>query len=494
MNFKYENQESNTYLVYEVGENEQLDSMSLGMLTNNRITGLAPMLFTQMNMSKYLKYNVTSKVSLQSFFSGVVNRKRMIGVLNGIVDALLSASDYMIGEDSILLNVEYIFTDVSTCETSLICLPIKHNEEYVDVGSFIKNIMFTTKFDQTENCDYVAHIFNFLNSNPVFNLFEFKKLLETFDTNTQTQQPVHNEPVKTQPVQQPIQQQIHQPVQQPVQQPVIQQPMQQSVQPSVSADITSGADIVRKSKSEQAVYEEPVGEERMTFMKLMMHYSKENKEKYKAQKAMKKQGKAPKEKKAKKVAESVDMGFAIPGQESKQMPIHQQQKPQPSQPSRQQGYTQQPVTQQSVQPQIQQQQYNNTPQYSNGNFGQTTVLGARKPGETTVLRKKSTPQAIIAPHLIRLSTNEKISINKPLFHIGTERAYADYCVTNNSAVSHSHADIITDNNEYYIVDTNSTNHTYINDRMIQSNVRNPLKEGDLIRLGNEEFRFYLNNR
>ena len=80
MNFKYENQESNTYLVYEVGENEQLDSMSLGMLTNNRITGLAPMLFTQMNMSKYLKYNVTSKVSLQSFFSGSKVDSVILGV------------------------------------------------------------------------------------------------------------------------------------------------------------------------------------------------------------------------------------------------------------------------------------------------------------------------------------------------------------------------------------------------------------------------------
>lgn len=36
MKFSYENQGINTYLVYEIDKSDEIDSMSLGMLTNNK--------------------------------------------------------------------------------------------------------------------------------------------------------------------------------------------------------------------------------------------------------------------------------------------------------------------------------------------------------------------------------------------------------------------------------------------------------------------------
>ena len=96
MEFTYENQGASTYLVYEVKESDVVDSLSLGMLTNNKIQGLAQTLFTQMNETRYIKYNVSSKISVRQFFNGPVNKKRLLGVFSGIVDGLLSAEDYMI--------------------------------------------------------------------------------------------------------------------------------------------------------------------------------------------------------------------------------------------------------------------------------------------------------------------------------------------------------------------------------------------------------------
>ena len=101
MNFSFENQATITYLVYEIGENDVIDSMSLGMLTNNRISGLIPAVFTQMDSTRYIKYNISSKVSVKQFFEGQVNKRRLIGVFNGIVDAMLSAEDYMIDTSKI---------------------------------------------------------------------------------------------------------------------------------------------------------------------------------------------------------------------------------------------------------------------------------------------------------------------------------------------------------------------------------------------------------
>jgi len=51
--------------------------------------------------------------------------------------------------------------------------------------------------------------------------------------------------------------------------------------------------------------------------------------------------------------------------------------------------------------------------------------------------------------------------------------------------------VISRDGEYFVVDTNSTNHTYVNGMMIQSNVETKIAAGAKIRLANEEFEFKL---
>ena len=459
MNFIYENQGCNTYLVYRIKQDDMIDTMALGMLTNNKITGLAPMLFTQMNADRYLKYNVTSKVSLKSFFSGAVSKKRLLGVLNGITDALLNASDYMIGEQSVLLDMDYIFTDVSTCETILICLPTTESLNQMDIGTFIKNIMFTTQFDQTENCDYVARIFNFLNSSITFQIYEFKKLLDSLAETT----PIQSASKSTQIVQS----QIEEPKNKV--QPVIAKPQYVETPP-----------VLPQPAKEVIITEQKIQEEREEPKQVSFFGLKFN---------VKKDKKSKKEKKSKKQETPTNVSFAIPGQQTT-IP-----KPQENHKSVENKQVSQALKSETTPPKSTSLQTQNIIPIQNGHFGETTVLGSNKVGETTVLNSQVWQKVdLIAPHLIRVATNEKISINKPLFHIGKEKGYVDYCVLNNPAVSRSHADIITENTEYYIVDMNSTNHTYVNDVIIQSNVKTKLNDGDKVRLANEDFVFHLYNK
>lgn len=93
------------------------------------------------------------------------------------------------------------------------------------------------------------------------------------------------------------------------------------------------------------------------------------------------------------------------------------------------------------------------------------------------------------PTLFRVLTEETISINKPVFRLGKERSYVDYFVTNNNAVSRSHADVITRGNKYFISDLNSKNHTYINDQILAVQCETEIRDGDCLKLGNEEFIF-----
>lgn len=490
MDFTYENQGTNTYLVYEIKAEDQIDSMSLGMLTNNKIAGFAPTFFTQMDAQKFIKYNVSAKVSVKQFFNGAVNKKRLLGVFEGIVDGLLSAEDYMIDPSSIVLDLDYIFADVSTCEASLICLPVSSNS-VTDLSMFFKNIMFSTQFDQTENCDHVAKIINFLNGSPVVSLTDFKKLLDSLKGPAQPAQVT--KPATTvqgnvvQPKATPAETTpttVAKSVDQKPKAPSNTSPANQPKVPVVPQTQPSGSAAPAAKKAEK----------KMSMFDLLMHYSKENVEIYKAQKAADKGGSQPTVQKQAPVKQPTKAGvtpsFAIPGQAA----------PAPA-PAPAAAST--PVVQSAVQAGTQQAVQNTTPaaqpayvprqapQGQAANFGETTVLGGGVIGETTVLTAAQNPNKMIAPHLIRKKNNEKISLNKPIFRIGKERSYVDYFIGDNTAISRSHANIITREGTYLIVDTNSTNHTFVNGTMINSNEEVQINHGDTIRLANEDFDFKL---
>ncbi len=531
MNLSFENRGVNTYLVYAVNGTDELDTMSLGMLTNNRIPGFAAASYMQMDNDMFIKYNVSAKVSAKQLFSGPVNKKRLLGVLRGVVDAMLNAEEYMLDQQSILLDLDYIFADVSTCAAELICLPILNlQEQQLPVEMFFKNLLFTTQFDQTENCDHVAQLINYLNRNPVLSLADFKELLDELSGAAKPATYSGQQPVAEQPKVQPA------PVTQvnPVQRtnPVVQQqPVVSSTPvnttPAVTAtpsksvgtmplDIPQGGMQIPNAKpAPEAKPQSAEGEKEISWFYLMQHYNKENAALYKAQQDAKKNkkneaapAKAAKQKPAPVATpkqqpnpgyaipgQQGSSSFAIPGQSATVTPVNQQPKQpvqqkvvssQPAQQPVQQQVIQQPVQQQVIQQQPVQQVVPNMG--AQLNFGETMVLDAGAIGETMDLSAYMAANQS-SPHLIRVKNNERIPLNKSPFHIGKERSYADYFVGDNTAISRSHADIYNRNGEFFVVDTNSKNHTYVNGAMITSNVETKLNHGDKVRLANEDFEF-----
>ena len=545
LNFTYETQGTNTFLVYTVSTEENIDSMTLGMLTNNKIPGLATTLFTQMDATKYIKYNVSAHIPASQFFAGAVNKKRLLGVFKGIVSAILSAEDYMIDENAVVLDLDYIFADVSTCETVLICLPVECVSQRNDLGAFFKSIMFTTQFDQTENCDYVARIINYLNSSPLFSLHDFNELLTKIENADVAPAPVVQsvQPKAPQPVQ-PQETIKSKPAVQPPAEP--QQPFVPEQKPEFNAPHNVPIEVAKHTPSgvgpavppaptmpavppvPSAPAQPNAGKEKRKGISLFGSlFSKEKKES-KPQ---------PAKKPAPQPARMAPVGFEVPNAPQPISKPVQQPIPQPAQqPMRQPQAVRQPVPQpvprpvpqpvqqpipqpmrqpvpqpvqqpipqpmrqpvpQPVQPPIPQPVQQPAPQpipqpvqQPMGmplNFGETTVLSA-KMGETTVLSSSIEPTKN-DPHLIRTKNNEKIPLNKPVFRIGKERSYVDYFIGDNTAISRSHANIVNHNGDFFVVDTNSTNHTYVNGGMIQSGVETKLSHGTKIRLANEDFEF-----
>lgn len=556
MNFTYETQGAITYLVCELAPTDQVDSLTLGMLTNNHIAGLAPVLYTEMNGQRYLKYNISAKVSVDQFFTGTMNKQRALTAFQNILSAICSADDYMIDQNCFSVASEHIFLNVSSCEAALLCIPVTSDKDInPEVAALFKKIMFSTQFDNSEDATYITQLITYINSGASFTVYGLKDLVAKLQSGVSTgvqMPPVQQAPAMQRPVNIPPAQQVPaatepaspfdstisidempammaqkqaQQAQAPAQNPQVHipntppvRPVQPQVQPQTmppagARPINNGAPVQNNrspqgavkpqtppvmqkppvqngpgfaipgqipgtpakpqtppapSKKQQAKAEVS-GEKKMSLFGLLSHYNKENAELYKKQKeeakAKKNAGKA-----ASKPAQPPvgAVPGAIPGQQN---PV---QRPPMGTPVQQQ------YTQPQVQPQVQ-------PVPVQNSFNETTVLSpSMMGGETTVL---STNPCAPNPTLTRVKTGEKISINKPVFRIGKEKSYVDYFIADNTAISRSHANIHTENGEYFIEDTNSTNHTYINGKLISSNVKTKLTNGDKVRLANEDFTF-----
>lgn len=125
-------------------------------------------------------------------------------------------------------------------------------------------------------------------------------------------------------------------------------------------------------------------------------------------------------------------------------------------------------------------------------YGETTLLGFTNYGETSILGAGAGGIGTFdTPNLIREMTGEKVFVTKRNFIIGKSNERADYTVKNNNAISRVHAEITVVGDEYYIIDKGSTNHTYVNNSMIQPESSVRIYDGDEIKLANEKFTFHL---
>lgn len=102
------------------------------------------------------------------------------------------------------------------------------------------------------------------------------------------------------------------------------------------------------------------------------------------------------------------------------------------------------------------------------------------------LQKK---QEIHSARLVRMDTGQQIYITGVLFRIGKSVDGIEYTITDNTSISRHHADIVKRENSYFVVDQNSTNHTFVNEQMIGAGNQVPVKSGDVIRLSDISFRF-----
>lgn len=108
-------------------------------------------------------------------------------------------------------------------------------------------------------------------------------------------------------------------------------------------------------------------------------------------------------------------------------------------------------------------------------------------GAVVVLAGESAPARKAV--LTQLNNGNSATVSQDVFRIGKDPARCDWTVMGNAAVSRLHAEIMIEQGNYYLVDKNSTNRTFVNGELVGAGVPRLLENESIISLGNEEILF-----
>ncbi|MBR1382500.1 MAG: FHA domain-containing protein [Ruminococcus sp.] len=428
--------------LYVFEENDpyaELDNVTLSMLINNEIPSLIPCSFSQMDQTRFIKFNISSKLNA---FKEYMDRQTTFSTLSGLLintcRAFIELKKYMIDINSLILDTDKMYIDMSMPIAMFVVDPILSEDRRVDLQNFFTNIVVGVNLADGDR-RYVGDILALLR-NRNFSLEKFVDALEDL------RQPGAARPAPE------VREQVY----------------ERNVQSSIPQNREQNNSYVPEQRDEYisstpAPPEQEDNESGSWKDKLLEKLKSKPPKAKKPEKAPKK-GKQP----------EGFSGIAIPGQEDQGpvIPASANIRPSVEAPK--------PV----VKPPVEEKRIP-APSRQVEDYVAPVVKGVDDNDTTQIMDSYENGE----PRLIRQRTQEIIDIDKDTFNLGRDpKELLDY-VINDARVSRKHASIIFRDDVYYIVDRGSRNHTYLNGKMLIPNAETPLSSGDVIKLGSEEFIF-----
>ncbi len=521
-NFKARNIGEEKYLTYTMGEECELDEDVLDYCEENNLKELVDIIYEEDDDYDYLTYDITGKVSLEEYIIREMKAEQVLFLVRNIAANLISFKEQTIHLSYILLNRNYMYVN-DNMEVQFICLPIESKAAVAaEFKSFVRQLLANMRYDVEEELSYVGKLLTYINSDS-FNLRGLVGLAEalmeeaglTFEESGAIEadgvEIVNEEPVIT----------------------------EEGDLPHVS-DFMSDIDAeealpeIGDDEDDEASEEESVDEELDSILPAGMKAVKEEEIPTIAEAEVETvEAEAPEAK------EEAPVEMA---KEEESAPATKPDAPQSKETdvdvikSRIKELvgtvptlrpSDEPVGEIKTLDDLDSVLGTNRPPVIKKNVvkvnraaliqsaaeheGETEKLEGpgpvpmeapaaveeEKPKSNSILSKTvaEAPRASILnapkamPYLIRVNTEERIMLGKVMFKIGKASRGVDYTVDGNGAISRQHAVIIQKDGVCYIKDNKSTNHTYVNDKLVEDGVEEILTHDSRIRLGDEEFLF-----
>ncbi|MGI6006587.1 MAG: DUF6382 domain-containing protein [Ruminococcus sp.] len=176
ISFSYEEQAGKRYLVYEKKAEDTLDFLTLEMIRNNKIEGLAPFTCIQIDGRVLMKYDITELISIKKYLSGLVSRQKLLNILENILDVLVEAEEYLLETSSYVFDENYVYVLPKKDRVVMIVLPVVCEMQSEEM--FLKKLLLNIKYDQKEDCSYVAGLINLLSGTEKFSAYRFREQID----------------------------------------------------------------------------------------------------------------------------------------------------------------------------------------------------------------------------------------------------------------------------------------------------------------------------
>lgn len=465
--FTYEEQGDRRYLVYEKKPEDILDTLTLEMISNNQIEGLAPANHIQMDDHFYMKYDITGCKSLREYMQGTINRQQLLHIMESIADTAMEAEDYMLRFSSFVLDTDYMYMDGAGRKVFCIVLPVVREEAPLEL--FLKELLMGAQYNQAEDCSYVAALINFFSSPVSFSVHALKGQIAGLKKEKTSRKKIEEQNrVLPEPPASPKKRGHSEAPNDPEKQNCLNILFSDEEEKTLREKI---GQFFKRDRSEKDEYEEEEIEDR----KEKRGFFGKRSEKKKKDQVKEQSG------------DSILGGIAIPGME---VPVRPQKERRPEDQEQQPHFEKYekreiPIPAQKIP----------LKQLETGgsDFGETVYLQEEDDDETAFLgqEKGGGPEF----SLYRFSTKETFRITGDVSRIGRSPSIAEISITGNKCIGRIHAILYVRGQDVFIEDNHSKNHTYVDG--IRLDPEDPpvlLNQGSKIRLGDEELEFIIEER
>ncbi len=173
----YENNSTSNYLILRVRDNSRVMNYQIQMLLHNTINGLLEFNINYIGEQINCFYDVTSKCNLVSFMS----RKRFLRneflfLLLNIINNISYIKNYLLYDYNILLDEKFIYVEPEKSEIFFVYLPFTRDKN--DYKSFLlKLIVEMVNFHDEDSDNYIQRLLEVIKSE-FFSLSAIKALIE----------------------------------------------------------------------------------------------------------------------------------------------------------------------------------------------------------------------------------------------------------------------------------------------------------------------------
>ena len=186
--FKKNTTDKGIELIYEIDENEKLDNVSIGMMKNNDIEALFPVDMITNDTKTQLKYQVGKSKSLNEYITEELTKEELLAVFENICKGMSCIEEYMLLEDQVILENDYIFVEGNNIR--LILLPVYNRRNNVSINAFFKNLLLDMMVNNEKAAYFASDITKQLSQEESFSYDNFLNMLDALKQKRYIEKPI----------------------------------------------------------------------------------------------------------------------------------------------------------------------------------------------------------------------------------------------------------------------------------------------------------------